>query len=152
MNSNTSLPRNIFRFSPSSVLRLSRYKELMPRQLHQSSMKSACLLCSLQRLHDGRLNRLISNFNPQVKAARASAMSAKSAFQILTGLYSSMRRLSSEERLANFSRLSPSRLIYVESPQRNTPFRRPSCQAREEKRKFSPTATSLRRRRQRSRT
>ena len=35
---------------------------------------------------------------------------------------------------------------------RNTPFRRPSCQAREEKRKFSPTATSLRRRRQRSRT
>ena len=30
--------------------------------------------------------------------------------------------------------------------------RRPSCQAREEKRKFSPTATSLRRRRQRSRT
>ena len=34
----------------------------------------------------------------------------------------------------------------------NTPFRRPSCQAREEKRKFSPTATSLRRRRQRSRT
>ena len=35
---------------------------------------------------------------------------------------------------------------------KNTPFRRPSCQAREEKRKFSPTATSLRRRRQRSRT
>ena len=35
---------------------------------------------------------------------------------------------------------------------RNTPFRRPSCQAREEKRKFSPTATSLRRRHQRSRT
>ena len=35
---------------------------------------------------------------------------------------------------------------------RYTPFRRPSCQAREEKRKFSPTATSLRRRRQRSRT
>ena len=34
----------------------------------------------------------------------------------------------------------------------NKPFRRPSCQAREEKRKFSPTATSLRRRRQRSRT
>ena len=34
----------------------------------------------------------------------------------------------------------------------NTPFRRPSCQAREEKRKFSPTATSLRRRRQRSRS
>ena len=33
----------------------------------------------------------------------------------------------------------------------NKPFRRPSCQAREEKRKFSPTATSLRRRRQRSR-
>ena len=33
-----------------------------------------------------------------------------------------------------------------------TPFRRPSCQAREEKRKFSPTATSLRRRRQISRT
>ena len=33
-----------------------------------------------------------------------------------------------------------------------TPFRRPSCQAREEKRKFSPTANSLRRRRQRSRT
>ena len=35
---------------------------------------------------------------------------------------------------------------------RNTPLRRLSCQAREEKRKFSPTATSLRRRRQRSRT
>ena len=35
---------------------------------------------------------------------------------------------------------------------RHTPFCRPSCQAREEKRKFSPTATSLRRRRQRSRT
>ena len=35
---------------------------------------------------------------------------------------------------------------------KNTPFRRPSCQAREEKRTFSPTATSLRRRRQRSRT
>ena len=35
---------------------------------------------------------------------------------------------------------------------RNTPFRRPSCQAREEKRKFSPTATSLWRRRQWSRT
>ena len=34
----------------------------------------------------------------------------------------------------------------------HTPFRRPSCQAREEKRKFSPTATNLRRRRQRSRT
>ena len=34
----------------------------------------------------------------------------------------------------------------------NTPFRRPSCQAREEKRKFSPTANSLRCRRQRSRT
>ena len=34
---------------------------------------------------------------------------------------------------------------------RNTPFRRPSCQAREEKRKFSPTANSLWRRRQRSR-
>ena len=34
----------------------------------------------------------------------------------------------------------------------NTPFRQPSCQAREEKRKFSPAATSLRRRRQRSRT
>ena len=36
--------------------------------------------------------------------------------------------------------------------ERYKPFRRPSCQAREEKRKFSPTATSLRRRRQRSRT
>ena len=34
----------------------------------------------------------------------------------------------------------------------NTPFRRPSCQAREEKRKFSPMANSLRRRRQQSRT
>ena len=33
----------------------------------------------------------------------------------------------------------------------NTPFRRPSCQAREEKRKFSPIATSLRYHRQRSR-
>ena len=36
--------------------------------------------------------------------------------------------------------------------EKNKPFRRPSCQAREEKRKFSPTANSLRRRRQRSRT
>ena len=36
--------------------------------------------------------------------------------------------------------------------EKNTPFHRPSCQATEEKRKFSPTATSLRRRRQRSRT
>ena len=34
----------------------------------------------------------------------------------------------------------------------NTPFRRPSCQAREEKSKFSPTANSLRHRHQRSRT
>ena len=34
----------------------------------------------------------------------------------------------------------------------NTPFRRPSCQAREEKRKFSPTANSLRRHRQQRRT
>ena len=40
----------------------------------------------------------------------------------------------------------------TEVPYKYTPFRRPSCQAREEKRKFSPTATSLRRRRQRSRT
>ena len=36
-----------------------------------------------------------------------TAMSAKSAFQILTGLYSSVRRLSSEERMAKLSRLSP---------------------------------------------
>ena len=35
---------------------------------------------------------------------------------------------------------------------RNSPFRRPSCQVREEKRKFSPTANSLRRHRQQSRT
>ena len=44
-----------------------------------------------------------------------TAMSAKSAFKILTGLsrYSSVRRLSSEERLAKLSRLSPSSLTYV---------------------------------------
>ena len=46
-----------------------------------------------------------------------------------------------------------SKLLYrFRTRARNTPFRRPSCQAREEKRKFSPTATSLWRRRQRSRT
>ena len=43
-------------------------------------------------------------------------------------------------------------LVFCTKLYKNTPFRRPSCQAREEKRKFSPTATSLRRRRQRSRT
>ena len=49
-----------------------------------------------------------------------TAMSANSAFQILTGLNSSVRRLSSEEHLAKLSRLLPSSLTYVESPQRTT--------------------------------
>ena len=42
------------------------------------------------------------------------------------------------ERFENREKMINKRL------KKNTPFRRPSCQAREEKRKFSPTATSLR--------
>ena len=36
--------------------------------VHQSRMKSTCLLCSLQRMHDG-WSKLISNFQPPIKAA-----------------------------------------------------------------------------------
>ena len=37
-------------------------------QLHQSRMKSTCLLCSLRRMHDG-WSTLTSNFQPSIKAA-----------------------------------------------------------------------------------
>ena len=46
-------------------------------------MKSTCLLCSLQRMHDG-WTKLISNVHSDESGP--TAMSAKSAFQILTGL------------------------------------------------------------------
>ena len=57
-------------------------------------MKSTCLLCSLQRMYDG-WTKLISNVQPPMKAAPwpwPTAMSAKSAFQILTGLTVQQRR------------------------------------------------------------
>ena len=53
-------------------------------------MKSTLLLCSLQRMHDG-WSKLIST---SLNKSGPTAMSAKSAFQILTGLYSSVCRLS----------------------------------------------------------
>ena len=49
-------------------------------------MKSTCLLCSLQRMYDG-WTKLISNVQPSTSdESSPTAMSAKSAFQILTGL------------------------------------------------------------------
>ena len=51
-------------------------------QLHQSRMKSTCLLCSLQRMHLDE-----THFEcPTSDESGPTAMSAKSAFQILTGL------------------------------------------------------------------
>ena len=53
----------------------------------------------------------------------------------------------SRQPAANFSTDERKLSRNSKPTRRYTPFRRPSCQAREEKRKFSPTATSLRRRR-----
>ena len=81
-------------------------------QLHQSRMKSTCLLCSLQRMYDG-WTKLISNVQPPMKAA-PQLCSEKAHFKFSrVWRYSSVRRLSSEERMAKLSRLSPSSLTYV---------------------------------------
>ena len=75
-------------------------------------MKSNCLLCSLQRMHDG-WTKLISNVQPPMKAAPQQCPQ-KAHFKFSrVWRYSSERRLSSEERLAKLSRLSPSSLTYV---------------------------------------
>ena len=74
---------------------------------------------------------------------------------LVTSLTSCFRLCDSRRLNNNVPALSVSPFVshsWYPNINRNTPFRRPSCQAREEKRKFSPTATSLRRRRQRSRT
>ena len=60
-------PRGFCRRARSAFESLQRTPPLW--QLHQSSMKSTCLLCSLQRMHDGWSKLLILNFKPPIKAA-----------------------------------------------------------------------------------
>ena len=91
-------------------------------QLHQSSMKSTCLLCSLQRMHDGWSKLLILNFKPPIKAApQQCPQKAHFKFsRVCTAACGDFLRRNAWRKL---SRLSPSSLTYVWVAAKNDSWR-----------------------------